>query len=100
MTELVVPSDPKTRKALHNACKEISNSMLRKESEDDNIKAILERCKEEHGIPKGELKAVAKMFHKDSADEEEKKSEDRRELYDAIVEAGNSSSVPSDDTEE
>jgi len=63
--EYALPSNPKDRKAIKDAVEEIIVQLIHKASADDQIKAIVERMKEELEVPPKFLKKLATTEFKD-----------------------------------
>lgn len=63
--EYVLPSNPKDRKAIKDGIEEIVVQLLHKASADDQIKAIVERLKEELEVPPKIAKKMATTAFKD-----------------------------------
>lgn len=78
MTQISNPSD---KKKLKDFVVEISNCMLRMDAERDMIKDICTRGKDEIEISPRTLKALAKIYHKQSLQEEKMNSEEIFDLY-------------------
>ena len=81
---ILVPTDPKSRNQIMNACKEISNSHARKEAENGFVKDVCDRMKEELGVPTALLKKLANAYHKRNIDELQASMDDFAETYDII----------------
>lgn len=60
-----LPSTPKDRQAIKSASDEIIVQLIRKAAADDQIKAILERMKEELEVPPKFLKKIAAVRFKE-----------------------------------
>lgn len=79
-------STDKDRREVINAIKEISASKTRIESEQDLIKTIKDRIKEEFGVAPADLMVVANMFHKQNKSEVEEKHTRKLGLYEKLFE--------------
>jgi len=77
-------SNPADRKIVENACKEISNSMLRRESEAELIKEIVEKVTDEVEIDKKHIKRLAAIYHRQNYNDVKTESEDLQGLYEEI----------------
>lgn len=64
---------------------EISNSFTRIEGEREQIKEILNKMKEEHGIDKKIARKLAKTYHKRNFEEEVAQQNDFVELWEKVV---------------
>ncbi|QDJ96500.1 hypothetical protein Xoosp13_314 [Xanthomonas phage Xoo-sp13] len=62
-----LPSTPKDQQAIRNAADEIVIQLMRKAAADDQIKAIVERMKEELEVPPKFLKKMATVRFKDES---------------------------------
>lgn len=72
------------RKEVVNSIKEASISLMRIDTEKDNIKLIAARMKEDFEITPGDFNACVRMYHKNSVEEQQKKKDDLFSLYDSI----------------
>lgn len=79
--EFVMPTDEKTLKAIENAAKESSNSLIRTDAEKDLRKEITKRMKEEIGIPAADFNGLVMIYHKQNLAEVEANNERKTELY-------------------
>lgn len=80
---------PGDSQKIRNAIREISNALTRTEAERDLIKAILVQIEEETGLPKKTLRKVARIWHKQNLIEQEEEFSEVRDLYQIIMESGN-----------
>lgn len=78
-------SSPEDRKKIFDAIKEISNSLLRMESERDLIKEIVKEISDEHQIPRKIVSKIAKTFHKQNLTQEVADHEDFVDLYETVT---------------
>ena len=62
-------SNPADRKAVHDALREISNSMTRIEAERDLIKETLNMLKDNYELPTKYTRKLAKIYHKQNFNE-------------------------------
>ena len=69
------------KKKLRDLITEISNCLLRMDAERDLIKEILQRGKEELEIQPKTLRALARIYHKNSLMEDKMSSEEIFDLY-------------------
>jgi hypothetical protein len=69
------------KKKLKDFIVEISNCMLRMDAERDMIKEILQRGKEELEMQPKVIRAMARIYHKNSLMEEKMTSEEIFDLY-------------------
>ena len=80
-------SNPVDRKKIKDALMEISNSMTRIESERDLIKDIKADLSEEFGeqLTKKQIARMARVYHKQSFQEEVASHEEFESLYEEIT---------------
>lgn len=84
MSNVIVPSSPAARKEIELAIKEISNSKLRIESEQDYIRETVKSIVEKHDLPKKLVNKIATAYHKQAATEVKADAEDFEVVYDTI----------------
>ena len=84
MSNVIVPSSPADQKEIYQAIKEISNSKLRIESENDYIKDTVNDIVEKHDLPKKLVNKIANAYHKQQASEVMAEAEDFEILYDTL----------------
>jgi len=84
MSNIIVPSSPAARKEIEEAVKEISNSMVRIDAENDYIKETVEDISKKHSLPKPLVKKIATAYHKQKAAEVKAAAEDFEVLYDTL----------------
>lgn len=89
----VIPSDPEVRKHILGCMKEISNSLTRKEGEQDHINEILGELEEKTGIKKKHFRKMAKDYHKDSFDKTSNENDNYEALYETVFKASNNDVV-------
>ena len=77
-------SSVEDRKVVENACKEISNSMLRRESEAELIKEIVEKITDQVDIDKKHLKKLAAIYHRQNYNDVKAEADDSQGLYEEI----------------
>ena len=77
-------SSVEDRKVVENACKEISNSMLRRESEAELIKEIVEKITDQVDIDKKHLKKLAAIYHRQNYNDVKAEADDLQGLYEEI----------------
>jgi pyruvate/2-oxoglutarate/acetoin dehydrogenase E1 component len=82
---VVIPSSPEDKKKIRDAVIEMSDSMLRQESERGFQKDVCERIKDEIGLDAKYLKQLARVYHKQNFVEVQSKNEDFETLYEEIV---------------
>jgi hypothetical protein len=85
MTNIIIPSDPKTRKAIFDAINELSVSMTRIDSERELMKDIVEETSSRTEVPKKYITKMAKIYHNQSMAEVKAENSDLEELYEAIT---------------
>lgn len=78
-------SNPADRKAIHDALREISNSMTRIEAERDLIKDTLNMLKDNHELPTKYTRKLAKIYHKQNFNEVKSEQADIEELYEKVT---------------
>lgn len=78
-------SNPEQRKKFRDALQEISNSMTRIEAERDLIKDIKAELVQEFELPKKTINSLAKIYHKQSFDQEAQEFSDLEALYEEVV---------------
>jgi hypothetical protein len=83
--EVIIPSNPKDLERIKKAVVEASDSLLRIDSEREEIKAIAELMAEELQLPKRHFMRMVKVYHKSTYDTEVKLNEDFQALYEAVV---------------
>lgn len=84
---IVIPSNPAELKTIQNAMKEMSDCMIRIDSEKEAMKDIIDDLHEKYELPKKFISKMAKVYHKQSFDKESVESEDFADLYVAVTEA-------------
>lgn len=75
---LVSESD---RAEIENAIKEIDASWVRIESENDMIKSICDKIGDDFQVKPGDLKRLAKLYHKQNLEEEQEKLDSYAKTY-------------------
>lgn len=78
-------SNEKDRAKFMGAIKEISNSMIRMESERDLIKEIVKDQSDEFDIPKSIIKKVARTYHKQNHAQQQAEWDEFMEIYDSLT---------------
>ncbi len=78
-------SNPADRKAVHDALREISNSMTRIEAERDLIKETLNMLKDNYELPTKYTRKLAKIYHKQNFNEVKSEQADIEELYEKVT---------------
>lgn len=99
--EYQLPSTPKDRKAIKDAAEEIIVQLIHKASADDQIKAILERMKEELEVPPKFLKklAITEFKERQKGNEVVRQQNEFESLFAAHETLFGAASVNSDDTD-
>ena len=82
---ITVPSADSDRKVIYDAVKEMSDSMLRQDSERSLQKDICDRVKDEVGLEPKYLKKLAKVYHNQNFVQVQTEQDDFIDLYEAIV---------------
>ena len=85
--------NPVDKKKMENFVKEISNCMVRMDAERDLIRDILNRCKDELGIKPKILRRIARIYYRNSLNEERDETEELFETYDEIFNSAEVASV-------
>jgi len=81
---VVIPSSPDDRKKIQNALQEISSSMTRIEAEQDLIKETVKDICKNYALPNRAFRKLAKVFHKQSFNEEAASYEEFEALYETF----------------
>ena len=81
----VIPSSPEDQKRIKNCLQTISDSYTRIEAEKDLIKDEIAALAEEFEIPKKFLGKMARVFHKQSYQDNVDEQDDFEQLYEAVV---------------
>lgn len=84
-TQTIVPSNPADLKAILVAVKEADASLIRIASERDQISAIVDDLHEKFDLPKGQIKKLINLYHKQTMSTFEQEFADTIELYQAVV---------------
>lgn len=77
-------SSPKDKIEVKNAIIEISNSKIRIEAENDNIKSIKKRLKDEFELDTKMVNALSKIYHNQQIDEFKANTDEVTETYEEI----------------
>jgi len=85
MSNIIVPSSPADRQKIKDAVEELSNSLVRMDSERDFQKDVCDRIKDEVGLNPKFLKKLANVYHKQTFVSVQEENEGFEELYEAIV---------------
>jgi hypothetical protein len=85
MSNIIIPSDPKTKQTLLNAIKEMSDSMTRIDAEKDLLKEIVEDVSDKCEVPKKYINKMARIYHKQNITEIKSENSDLEDLYEAIT---------------
>lgn len=75
----------KMRDELVKALREMSDSMIRADSEKDLQKAIAERMKEEHQVPKKYFNKLARIYHAANLMDEMARNEEFMNFAEAVL---------------
>ena len=84
--EIIIPSNPAELKTIQAAIKEMSDCMIRIQSENEAMKDIVEDLAEKYELPKKYIKKMARVYHKQNFDKESVEHEDFADLYVAVTE--------------
>lgn len=77
-------STAKDKVDVKNAIIEISNSKIRVEAENENIKEIKKRLKDEHGLDTKMVNALTKLYHNQQLDEYRASTDEVVDKYEEI----------------
>lgn len=77
-------SSPKDKVEVKNAIIEISNSKIRIEAENDNIKAIKKRLKDEFELDTKMVNALTRLYHNQQIEEFKASTDEVAETYEEI----------------
>ena len=83
----MIISSPEDRKAIEGMVRELSNSMLRVDSERELQKEILDKSKEELGMKKNVMKKIANLYHRQEFDKAVTEANELESLYEEIFPA-------------
>jgi len=83
--EIIIPSNPAELKTIQAAMKEMSDCMIRIDSEKEAMKDIVEDLNEKYELPKKFINKMARVYHKQSFDKESVEHEDFADLYVAVT---------------
>lgn len=84
-TTVILPTNQKDLDRIKAAVKEANDSLIRIQSERDEIKAIAEVMQEELNIPKKFFNKMVRVYNKASFDKEIKEIEEFEALYETIM---------------
>lgn len=84
--EIVIPSNPAELKTIQAAIKEMSDCMIRIQSEREAMKDIVDDLVEKYELPKKYINKMAKVYFKQNFDKETVEHEDFADLYVAVTE--------------
>ncbi len=82
---IVVPSSEADRKVIKDAMTELSNSMVRIESEKSFIKEAIDDLNDKVGIDKKHLRKLANIYHKQTLAQVTGEVEDLEALYESCL---------------
>lgn len=85
MSTIIIPSSDADRKIIKDAMTELSNSMVRIESEKNFIKEAIEELNDKVGIDKKYLKKLANVYHKQTLAQVTGEMEDLEALYESCL---------------
>lgn len=85
MSTIIIPSSEADRKVIKDAMTELSNAMVRIESEKNFIKEAIEDLNDKVGIDKKYLKKLANIYHKQTLSEVTGEVEDLEALYESCL---------------
>ena len=100
MSDIIIPSNPVTRKQIRDAVIEISDSLTRIASERALIKSIVDEKAEGFGLEKKVLKKMATTWYKDSFSKDVAESEDFAAIYEIVLQQTTAPVVQFQGTEE
>jgi|TARA_R110000764_G_scaffold83341_3_gene163950 CBS-domain-containing membrane protein len=82
---IIIPSSPNDRKTIKDAMTEISNSMVRIDSEKAYIKDAIEALNDKVDIDKKYLNKLARVYHKQTLTQVTSEMEDLEALYESCL---------------
>ena len=82
---IIIPSSPNDRKTIKDAMTEISNSMVRIDSEKAYIKEAIEALNDKVDIDKKYLNKLARVYHKQTLAQVTGEMEDLEALYESCL---------------
>jgi hypothetical protein len=82
---VIIPSNPADQKKIKDAVKEAADSLLRIDSEKEQIKTIVDLICEEHELPKSFVSRMIKTYHRSEFDKKVQEDDDFRALYETII---------------
>ena len=82
---IIIPSSPNDRKTIKDAMTEISNSMVRIDSEKAYIKEAIEELNDKVDIDKKYLNKLARVYHKQTLAQVTGEMEDLVALYESCL---------------
>lgn len=85
MSTIIIPSSPTDRTTIKDAMKEMSNAMVRIESEKEFLKEAIEDLNEKVGIDKKHLRKLANIYHKQTLAQVTGEAEDLEALYESCL---------------
>ena len=85
MSTIIIPSSDADRKIIKDAMTELSNSMVRIESEKNFIKEAIEELNDKVGIDKKHLRKLANVYHKQTLAQVTGEMEDLEALYESCL---------------
>lgn len=85
MTTIVIPTSTTDKQKIKDAVTEMSNSMLRIDSEREFQRDVCARIKDEVGLEPKYLKQLAKVYHKQNFTEVQAQQDDFETLYEEVI---------------
>ena len=82
---IIIPSSDADRKVIKDAMTELSNSMVRIESEKSFIKEAIDDLNDKVGIDKKHLRKLATIYHKQTLAQVTGEVEDLEALYESCL---------------
>lgn len=87
MSDIIVPSNPKDRQMLKQVLVEMTNCMLRVDSEKEAMKELADSASEKFEIPKKIINKIARTMYKRNYSSLQAENEDFSLLYETLVES-------------
>jgi hypothetical protein len=81
-----VPQDPEIRKSIRNCIAEADAALSEIERKKENLKDIIDRAKDELGVPKKTFNKMVKAFHKQQFSAIIHENEVFQNYYEAVIE--------------
>jgi len=96
MNSNIIPSSPVDRKAIYEAIKEISNSLVRVEGERDFIKEAVNETCEKYELSKKTFRKMVKVYHKQNYNQQKEEFSEFETMYETIT---NTTTMKSESTD-